>query len=116
MTINPWTLDVQVPDSEHTLEIPLGLTWGGDATKGDAEAERRFARLALNLAEKAILIDRALLEEVLADCEPEPYERLRYRGGASLATLKEMLEDVNAEAGAAFPEIRPRALLVVLSG
>lgn len=92
MSIQPAFVDIELPSNGHIMELCIGFSWGGDATKQVARADSAAFKDAVLATVKAALdADRRLVNEMAAESHPLNGQ-YRYRGGCTSEKVQAVLD------------------------
>lgn len=113
MSIQPAYVDIELPLTGQTMEICIGFSWGGDATKEITRADSCAFKDAVLAAIKAALDTDSLLVSEMAE-ESHPLNgNCRYRGGRTSEKVQVVLDASVEEVTQGIGQIRPCAVVLV---
>lgn len=81
MSIQPAILSIELPDNCRRMEVCIGFSWGGDATKEVARADVYAFKDSVLAAFKEALADDRCLMIAMADESSPRNGQYRYCGG-----------------------------------
>lgn len=92
MSVQPAYVDIELPETGQTVEICIGFSWGGDATKEIAHADSyAFKDAVLSVIKTSLDADRLLVSEMADESHPLN-GNYRYRGGRSSEKVQAVLD------------------------
>lgn len=92
MSIQPAYIDIETPIIGHPLEIHIGFSWGGDATKEVARADSRAFKDAVVTVVKSVLDISPLLVGEMAKESCPLNGKYRYLGGRTSEKVQAILD------------------------
>lgn len=113
MSIQPAFVDIEVSGQSPALEVRVGFSWGGDATKemsrGDIAA---FKDAVLSAFKAALEADPPLVSAIAEDSHPLG-GRLRYRGNRSSDTVQGLLDAAVEAVSLRVQPLRPCTAILI---
>lgn len=92
MSLQPAFTDIEHSCNGQLIELCIGFSWGGDATKEVARADTSAFKDAVLAAFKTALdADRLLVNEIAEESHPMN-EQYRYRGGKTSEKVQAHLD------------------------
>lgn len=92
MSIQPTFLDIEIPNNGQIMEICIGFSWGGDATKEVARTDSyAFKDSVLTAFKVALAAEQRLVSEMAEESRPLNGQ-YRYSGGRTSKNVQALLD------------------------